>query len=151
MVSTDRNQMLVIRLEVPKESYSLGEPIEVTVVLKNQSGSPVTINKRMGVNPADMAQGYWELRFDMTYPPGTPFFPKPLVNRGRPNTEDFTLLPPGEEISRTYQLTDWCRMQFLGDYEVKAIYNNAADGSQFGLSAWTGEISSNSIKLQVTE
>lgn len=145
------NQILEIQLIIPRESYSVGEPIDVTIVLKNRSSDSIVINQRMGVNPTDMADGHWELKFDIKYPPETPPFPKPRVNRGDPDSEDFSTLPPGGEMTKTFILTDWHLMQFLGTYEVKAVYRNVIDGSQFGLSAWTGEITSNSVFVKVTE
>ena len=150
-MSTNQSQALDIQLRVPKENYAVGESIDATLVLKNHSNAPITINKRMGINPEEMAEGYWEVRFDITFPPEMPAFPSVLVNRGEPDADDFTLLLAGEEFSKSYTLTNWNWMQFLGTYEVKAIYNNSVDGSQFGLSAWTGEITSNSVSLEVTE
>ena len=150
-MATNENQILQIRLEIPKESYSIGEPIDVIVALNNRSNAPVTINKRMGVNPAEMSKGHWELRFDITYPAGTPPFPRPRVNRGNPKAEDFTLLSPGAEMTFSITLSSWHWLQFPGAYEVRAIYSNAVDGSQFGLSAWTGDITSNSVSFKVSE
>ena len=150
-MSTNQNQALEIQLRVPKESYAVGEPMDVTVILKNHSNAPVTINKRMGINPTDMPEGYWELRFAFTYQTEAALFPGPPVNRGKPRAKDFTVLSPEGEMSWTYTLTDWHRIRLQGDYQVKAIYHNSVDGSQFGLSAWTGEITSNPVNLKVTE
>lgn len=145
------NQVLEIQLRVSKESFTVDEPVDVTVILKNLSNAPVTINKRMGINPTDMPEGYWELKFNITYQAEEAFFPGPPVNRGEPSETDFTILSPGEETPRTYTLTHWHLIQSPGTYEVKAIYRNVVDGSQFGLSAWTGEITSNSVSFRVIE
>ena len=150
-MSTNQKQVLEIQLVIPRNNYSVGEPIDATVILKNRSNNPVVINQRMGVNPTDMADGHWELKFDITYPPETPPFPGPLVNRGDPDSEDFTTLPSGGEITRTIEITGWHLMQFPGTYSIKAVYHNFVDGSQFGLSAWTGEITSDSVSLTVNE
>ena len=150
-MSTKQNQALEIQLRAPKESYSVGEEINVTLILKNQSNAPFTINQRMGISLERMAEGTWEVMFDIVFPPGERLITGAFINRGEPDQDDFLLLPPGGETSMTYTLTDWYWMELPGTYEVKATYHNSVDGSQFGLSAWTGEITSNSVSLKVTE
>ena len=150
-MTMNQNQDLGIQLSVPKESYSVGEPIEVTLTLKNQSNAPLDINKRMGISPNEMAEGTWEVKFDVAFPPGERLVISTRINRGEPDQEDFALLPAGGEVSRVYTLTDFYWMQLPGAYEVKATYHNRVDGSQFGLSAWTGEITSNIVYLKVIE
>jgi len=150
-MSTNQNQVLGIELRVPKESYSIGEPIEVTVLLKNQSNAPLTINKRMGINPGHMGEGSWEVKFDVTFPPGERLMIHTLINPRGLKHDDFTVLSPEGEISRIYTLTNYYWMELPGAYEVKATYHNSIDGSMFGLSAWTGEITSNPIYLKVSE
>jgi hypothetical protein len=146
-----RSNAIEVQLRITKESYSVEEPIEVTVVLKNGSNDPLTINKRMGINPGHMGEGSWEVKFDVAFPPGQRLMIDTLINRGQPSREDFTLLPPRGEISTVYPLTKFYWMKLLGAYQVRATYHNSVDGSQFGLSAWTGEITSNPIHLKVTE
>jgi hypothetical protein len=150
-MGTSQDQSLELQLCVSKESYAAGEPIEATVTLKNRSDAPLTINKRMGIDPCGMPEGYWELRFEIAYPPGSPDYPVRPVNRGMPDAEDFALLSPGEEMTWSYTVSEWYSVVFPGDYEVKAVYSNPVDGSAFGLSAWVGEIVSDVVHLTVTE
>ena len=150
-MTTNQSQALEVQLTMPKESYSVGESIDVTLVLKNQSNAPLTINKRMGINPKKMAEGSWEVKFDVTFPPGERLMIDTRINRGEPHQEDFTVLPPGGETSMVYTLTKYYWMELPGAYEVKATYHNSIDGSMFGLSAWTGESTSNPVYLRVTE
>jgi hypothetical protein len=150
-MSAKQNQALEIQLKVPKESYSGGEPIDVTLTLRNLSSAPLTVNKRMGINPKRMAEGTWEVKFDVIFPPGEPpFMISTRINRGQPHRGDFALLPPGGEVTEEYTLTDFYAMELPGTYEIKAIYHNSVDGREFGLSAWTGEVTSNTVSLMVT-
>lgn len=148
-----KSQALEVQLRIPKKNYSVGEEIKVTVVLKNISNAPLTINKRMGINPKEMAERYWEVKFDIVYPPVEEehLIPSTLINRGEPEREDFAVLPPRHKIQETYTLSDYYWMGLIGTYKIRAIYHNADDGKKFGLSAWTGEISSNPIYLKVTK
>ena len=150
-MTRNQSQALEVQLRVPRESYSVREPIEVTLVLKNQTDAPITINKRMAINPGQMGEGSWEVKFAVVFPPGERLIRGALINRGKPHQEHFTVLPPGGEYSRTHILTRYFWMELPGAYEVKAIYHNSVDGSQFGLSAWTGEITSDPIYLRVTD
>ncbi|MEW5759157.1 MAG: hypothetical protein AB1779_00140 [Candidatus Thermoplasmatota archaeon] len=150
-MNTKPTQVLGIQLKAQKESYSVGEKINVTVILKNLSDAPITINKRMGINPKYMPEGYWEVKFDIVFPPGKRLIRCAFINRGKLDKEDFTLLQPGEEKSEAYTLTDWYWMKLPGIYEVKVTYHNSIDGKQFGLSAWTGEITSKPVFLRVVD
>jgi len=142
---------LELKLESGKTSYRVREPIEVRIILRNQSDRPVTINSRMGVNPGHLPDGYWELMFDITFPPGGRRYAGPPVHTGLPERKHFAVLPPNGEIGLDYVLTKWHWMQFPGPYEVRAVYRNIVDGKEYGVSAWTGEIKSNPIHLDVVE
>jgi hypothetical protein len=152
-MSTNQNRGLEIQLKLIKESYFIGEPIDIILILKNQSNAPLTINKRMGINPPPerMVEGTWEVKFDIAFPPGERLVTSTLINRGEPDREDFIVIPPGGEIQKTYTLTDFYWMELPGTYEIKAIYHNTNDGEMFELSAWTGNITSNPVRLRVID
>jgi len=151
MVGTNQILKLDLKLKSVKDSFIVGEPIDVVVALRNQSDKPVTVNARMGVNPGHLPEGYWELMFDITYPPGGRRYAGPPVHTGLPDRKYFSGLPPNGEIKLEHDLTKWNWMQLPGAYEVRVIYKNIVDGKQFGITAWTGEISSNTIYLRVVE
>jgi hypothetical protein len=145
------NKGLEIELKIPKDTYLVGEPIEVILVLKNRSAAPLTINKRMGFNPGYMAEGNWEVRFDITFPPGKRPLTHTMINPVSLDEDDFTVLPTGGELSTSITLTKYYWMNLPGRYNITATYHNTNDGSKFGLSAWSGEILSNLVSLNVTE
>jgi hypothetical protein len=149
-MSTNQNQALGIELRVSKKSCSIGEPIDATLILNNQSNTALTINKRMAINPWWMRE-LWEVKFDIVFPPGERITATTLINRKEPDKEDFITLPPGEEIERTYILTDYYWMELPGIYEIRVIYHNSDDGRRFGLSAWMGEVTSAPVHLRITE
>jgi len=147
----NKEQPLELQLEISDTNFSVQDKISVALILKNQSGTPVTVNKRMSINPEDMPDKLWEVRFDIVFPPGEREIRGSLINRGRPGQDDFMTIQPGGEVRQSYTLTDWYWMRLPGTYEITAVYHNVVDGSQFGLSAWTGEITSNSVSLTVSK
>lgn len=148
-MSTDQNQTLGIELRMSKEKYAPEEPITASVTLKNQSRAPISVNKRMAINPGRMPPSTWEVKFDVVSPPGERNIIVTLINRGKPRQSHFVRLSPGEQISRDYVLTEFYWMGLPGTYEVKATYNNHIDGSPFGFCAWTGEVTSNPVTFKV--
>jgi hypothetical protein len=146
----DQSQSLQLQLRILKESYAVGEPVEVELLLINKSKDPCIVNQRMAINPGNMAEGRWEVQFDVTFPPGKRLIRGAKIRREELQKEDFYTLSPGEHISKTYSLTRYYWMELKGTYTVKAIYSNKVSGRQFGLTAWTGEIISNSISFNVT-
>lgn len=148
-MTDNTKELLTLLLEPSQQSYSAGEAIDVTLILKNESNSPVTVNKRMGINPGKMLEGTWEVKFNVTFPPGERLITATLINRGKPTREDFVALPPGHEIRKVYTLSDYYWMELPGTYNIKAIYHNSDDGEKFGFSAWKGDITSNVISLEV--
>ena len=147
----NQSQAPKLQLIAPKEGYSVGEPIEVTLVLKNLTNAPLTVNKRMAINPGQMGEGRWEVKFDVTFPPGKRLLRVTKIRREKLKEDDFTVLLPGEEINRDYPLTDYFWMELPGTYGVKATYHNGNDGSMFELRAWTGDITSNSVSFRVNK
>jgi hypothetical protein len=150
-VNIKRSDALEFQLRVTKEKYSVGEPIEVILLLTNRSDTPLTVNKRMGFNPGHMGEGSWEVRFNVTFPPGKRLVIGTLINPVSLEDDDFTILAPGREISSIMTLTRFYWMELPGTYTVTATYHNSDDGRRFGLSAWTGDIASNPIHFKVTE
>ena len=145
----NQGQALELQLTVPRESYSVGEEIKVTLVLKNQVDAPITVNKRMAFNPGHMGEGGWEVMFDINFPPGEHLTTVTFIRREELTQGDFTVLPPGGETSMDYKLSRFFSIKLPGDYKVKAIYHNSIDGSKFGLMAWTGDVTSNSVSFKV--
>ena len=145
------DQSLQLQMKAFKENIPVGEPVEVELRLINKSKGPYVVNQRMAINPGKMVEGKWEVKFDVTFPPGKRLIRGAKIRREELKKEDFRTLSPGELISKTYILTRYYWMELAGTYTVIATYHNGVNGSQFGLSAWTGEIISNSISFRVTQ
>ena len=144
-----QDKVLKIALKISEISYTLGEPVVVSVTLTNLSREIIIINKRMGINPGDMVEGTWEIKFDISFPPGERNIIGTLINRGKPQRNDFTELSPGENINRDYILTNYYWIQLPGKYSVQTTYHNSSYGSMFDLQAWVGEITSNKVHFFV--
>jgi hypothetical protein len=103
----------------------------------------------MGLNPKTMAEGTWEVKFDITFPPGERSVIGTLINRGKLHERDFIQLQPGREFSEDFVLSQFYSLELKGTYKIKATYHNSEDGREFGLIAWTGEITSAPVEFRV--
>jgi hypothetical protein len=149
-VKTNKEKCLEIQLRTIRDSYAKGEPVEVELVLTNRSEAPCTVNKRMAIYVEQMADNNWEVKFDITFPPGKRLIRGALIRREGLKKDDFTVLPAGESLHKTLNLSRYNWLELPGTYQIKALYHNSVTGQEFGVEAWTGEINSNSISFQVT-
>jgi hypothetical protein len=149
-VKTNAEKGLQIQLKIVRDSYAVGEPVEVELVLLNQSEAPVTVNKRMAIFAGQMAEGNWEVKFDIKYPPGERLVRGAKIRREELNKDDFAVISAGENIHKTFNLSRYYWLELPGPYEVKAFYHNSKNGQEFGSKAWTGDLNSNSISFKVT-
>ena len=134
----DGNLELLVRSNKP--GYTFGEPIVLTLKLKNSTSKPLIVNKRF--DPHRDFQ--WELFFD---PVGfVPFLvvpPKPTV------AEDFVQLKPGEEIEKALPpLAEIVGVPLKkGLYGLRLTYVNQEKLK--GPETWTGEVLSNHLSIQI--
>jgi hypothetical protein len=141
---------LQIRLSATAEIYTIGDSVEVDLVLVNQSETSCIVNKRMAIYAGQMADGGWEVKFDITYPPGERLIRGAKIRREGLGKKDFGVLSAGESLHKTYNLSRYNWLELPGRYEVKATYHNSVNGQEFGVAAWTGDIISNPISFRVT-
>jgi hypothetical protein len=136
----DGNLELWIRTEKP--IYSAGEPIRVKVTLKNETTEALAVNRRFGFSQEIELELFKE-------PEGLENFRPP--DKETPfRKEDFIVLRPGETLEKTIDLGERLSSPLkAGGYGIRAFYRNKEAGKKFGLSAWTGEIVSNRLSIQV--
>ena len=143
---------LSLLLTVRKNSFKIGEPVEVTVGLRNEAGRPVTVNRRMAFKPLNYGPGgYGNVSFRVSNPPGHHPVRGTLVDPADPERNDFAALDPGQEITRSFVLSRSYWMGTPSSYRVTAVYRNSDRGQEYGLSAWTGELVSGELVLRITK
>jgi hypothetical protein len=150
-LKTDAGKALQFQLNPKRDTYTAGEPVEVELVLTNRSEASCTVNKRLAVYVEQMAGDNWEVKFDITFPPGKRLIRGALIRRAELNKDDFSVLAAGESLRATCNLSRYNWLELPGTYQVKALYHNPVDGREFGLKAWTGDVYSNSISFNITQ
>jgi hypothetical protein len=134
----DGNVELLVRANKPV--YKFGEPIILTIKLKNATSQPLILNRRF--DPHRDFQ--WELFFD---PVGmVPFLvvpPKPLV------VDDYIQLKSGGEIEKVLPpLAEIVGVPLKkGLYGLRLTYVNREKPK--GPETWTGEVLSNHLSIQI--
>jgi hypothetical protein len=121
-----------------------GRTSQVNLVLKKRIKYS-WLSTKDGINP-EYGGGTWK-EVTITHPQR--MTTATLINRGEPQKGDSAVLPAGQRLKRrSPERLYW--MELPGAYQVKAAYHNSNNGKRFGLSAWIGEITSNSISLTVS-
>jgi hypothetical protein len=143
MASSDRRFGLALTLAREKPSLAPGEVLRCTVVLQNQSGSPLWVNRRLAVNHPVSPPHLREVDFLIQDDQGrvAEFIAK--VRIGLPQPEDFEELAPGKSIERSFDLTLYYALESGVEYEVQAVYENYFIPENLrDAPVWTGRLSS---------
>jgi hypothetical protein len=138
----NRSARLVVSLKA-RAHYS-SKPVIVTVMLSNQSQEPLLINNRMLFNQYPRAG---EIAFQIEGPHKAPY---PLTKAVMPRDildTDLTVLPPGQTMEQSADLTDMYALHKRGPYKVQVIYYNNIALEKDGLSTWRGTIASEPVEL----
>jgi ABC-type Fe3+-hydroxamate transport system substrate-binding protein len=143
-VEVPPEEALKFTISFENEAYTVGDPIECTMILENQTRKPITVNQRFAVNEET---GIHDVFFIIYDPFGNrlPFLV--LADVPFPTKENCVTLDPDDltvwvtELSKRYDFSS------KGEYTVQAVYE-----SEFvpeGIDAWKGKLSSNIVKLTV--
>lgn len=135
-------------LVADRASYAQGDPIEVTLTLRNDGEDSELANARMAANQPAAPDMVREVVFIVTDPSGQTLPVAARINVRPPQEADFQILVPGHTVARSYDLTTLFAFDQSGDYSVRAIYQNSQDPPS-GRSAWKGEIESHTIVVTV--
>jgi len=131
---------LIILVKSNKPAYEVGEPIFLTLTLKNHTTVPLLVNQRFHYEQ--------DLEIDLFYEsfgniPLKPFPAKPL------SPEDYARLEVNESISVT--LPDLLEIAAVplkeGRFALRVFYRNGQNPT--GKEAWTGRIVTNQIWFTV--
>jgi len=127
-------------------TYSRKGPVEVTVIVTNLFDNPVLLNRRMLVNHARLPG---EVVFGILGPDGKPCEIQRLVTPMSVHDDDFVVLPKGQSVQRTIDLSDLYPLKKKGVYKVKVMYHNELDQPMGSLRAWKGAVVSDPVDIQL--
>lgn len=140
-----RDGNLEIYIHSDKPIYKFGEPILLTIRLKNNTTQPLVVNRRL--DPFSDLQ--WELFSEPHgFMPIKTASPKPLTD------DDFIELKPEEEIRKKLPSLSEITPDPLkrGQYGVRITYTNKEKPKgveRKGKDIWTGEIITNRLSIQI--
>ena len=132
-----------LSLTSDRTSYSLGEPVNLTVALINGLDSTVTV-----VPPFDSPT---IVHFRVTDSTGRVFASSGPWRKFKPfPASRFASLAPGDSALATFDITQQY-MLVAGEFGIVANYRNFDDGSTVGVSAYTtDELLSDSITIRIS-
>jgi hypothetical protein len=133
---------LSLKIRLDKEVYRSGEPIRVTLALKNMCDTPLLINHRIAL--------WHEIRLHIKDNKGLtlrwlpPAPPPPLT------INNFSTLAPQQQLSWEIGNVNQILYDKLvpGIYMITATYQNTS-GEELGIHAWTGQLESNPVSFEV--
>jgi len=120
--------MLSFEISLPKTQFAVGEPIPLTMVLRNVSSETLTVNKRLMVNDAQARSPFRDVTLHIKTPLGDEAAFRFDIGVGFPGPDDFVKLAPGETFEKSVNMTDWYALDAEGRYEVTAVYQNSVPG-----------------------
>lgn len=122
-------------------------PIKATVEIKNLSGKPLLVNRRLLLNHR-ISEG--ELFFDIENQSGSKYDLQALIDPRDLGPDDFVLLPADQALMKTIDLTDRYGIRKRGHYRLIVTYRNqTAWRSESGIEAWTGTVQSSPIEIEI--
>lgn len=135
-----RDGSLEIFLQSDKRIYLLGEPIRLTLTLKNHTTETLIVNKRF--DPVNDLQ--WEIFSD----PNGLLSLKPAAAQ-QPTADDYIRLNPNTKIEkRLPELSEIVQDKLKqGLYGIRITYINTEKPK--GPETWTGEIITNLVSIQI--
>ncbi len=140
----NREARLVVTLK-NKPLYT-SKPIQVGILLSNQSMEPILINKRMRFNefPRD-----GEIAFVIEGPQQKPYHLIRAISPRELQDSHLQVLNAGETMEQQADLTDLYGLRKKGHYKVQVLYYNHARLNKNGQSVWSGDIASEISEFDV--
>lgn len=128
-----------LAISLPKERFSLDEPVPVTVRLTN-----ISVNS-FYVNELDFLDGF--LRFEIISPQGTVL---PRISPVLPGIPKVILLESGQSIETTIDISHYFELTETGQYCLKAIFQSRINYKGYE-PFWEGALESNSLIFSLAD
>ncbi|HEY5600225.1 MAG TPA: hypothetical protein VIK48_05985, partial [Candidatus Manganitrophaceae bacterium] len=131
-----REGNLEIFIRSDKPVYTFGEPVVLTLTLKNNTNESLFVNRRFNASN--------DLRWEIFLDPDGFLTVRPGPDQ-KPSDNDYILLKPGEEIEKVFpNLAEIVQEKLRkGLYGLRITYFNR--DQRKGPRTWTGEIVSNRL------
>jgi len=141
-----RGDVLSLTLTLDQVSYSQEDPVQATLTLRNNGSESRLVNSRMALNQGSAPDAVREIEFIITDPSGNHVPLGARINVRLPQEENFTILAPGQTISKVYELSTFFSFNQSGAYTIQAIYQNNQDPPS-GKEAWKNDVDSNTVEV----
>ena len=145
-----RSNELLVSHEFEASSVHLNEEISVVASVLNVSAQPILVNSRMNPNHEDAPAIVRDITFSISAPDGNKLIFQPKVHVRDIQDEDFVWLEPAEQISQTYDLSDYYEFSQVGTYRIQVTYENVIVPENME-SVWVGVIESDTVEFVITD
>ncbi len=137
-----RDGTLVILVSSDKPIYKFGEPIRLTLRLRNNTTAPLIVNRRL--------DPFNDLRWELFKEPDG-FMSVRIIPSKPITSEDFIELKPEQEIVKNLPPLSEITPDPLkrGLYGVRLTYTNREKPEGLQGDIWTGEIVTNRLSIQI--
>jgi hypothetical protein len=143
---------LNLLLQNKLSSYSLKSPVIVYLIFRNETTEELIINLRLTVGLI-LGNKKSDLEFIAFNGEGQRILPKIRTRLFKGPIDslesDYAILKPGKDYTKKYDLSGHLHLKEADSYLVSALYRNSQVGAEYGLQAWTGELKSNPLKIQL--
>ena len=156
------DHLLSLRIDPDRYVYHLNDVINLTIKLMNTSERTLLVTDYLVYDLPDLPPPLRTLSYEIVGPDGEKLKNIGLaINKRSMRVTNFVLLNPGESVDRMEAPTWWFHFDQIGDYSIKACYENTIDPGWFaqiessGVSdydlrnAWKGIICSNETNIRV--
>ena len=144
-----RSNEFLVTLEFEASSV-LNEEIYAVVSVQNVRSQPILVNSRMSPNHLGIPAFFRDLTFSISAPDGNKLIFQPKVHVRDIQDEDFVWLEPTEQISQTYDLSDYYEFSQVGTYRIQVTYENVIVPENME-SVWVGVIESDTVEFVITD
>jgi hypothetical protein len=159
IVKHDPKNVLLFEISSDKQIYRMDEKIWLTVSLTNQSDDPILVYAKFSFvdykAPSSVSLGFLQI----LDPTGKIVISNPDIHaeiNWVPAKDDFVTLRPNQSTPRSFYISsDTHELTGIGTYKVWAVYANLFDpgdvaaNSEDARIAWKGELTSNTISIEI--
>ena len=135
---------LKISVEMNRQRYDYGQPVDLTYHITNVSAHPITICT-FGMSMVDEF-----LKLEIQLPDGTfGEYYGPRAYLVPPSREDYQTLKSGDELTVTASVSEFYWLYQPGRYTIQIRFYPADDGLEFGFLAWIRTLTAPKVHFDI--
>jgi HEAT repeat protein len=135
---------LKISVEMNRQRYDYGQPVDLTYHITNVSAHPITICT-FGMSMVDEF-----LKLEIQLPDGTfGEYHGPRAYLVPPSREDYQTLKSGDELTVTAPVSEFYWLYQPGRYTIQIRFYPADDGLEFGFLAWIRTLTAPKVHFDI--